>query len=244
MIRDSLKLTLLLLLTHSAVHAQVDSSQQFLFNQIYLAAEKEYGIHQELINGLLFEPKHQDAIGHPYFLDFYSNQGSVIYGGKRYSNLNLRYDIYDQKLMLIYVVNQLEYKLYLQKEFITGFKVENKTFIKEAFAANEEAKYYQVFGEDLPTKILYFREKGLSKLYANNSDEKKFSEQKETYVLSNGELLSFKGNRSFASKFSSERAKAIKQYLRTNKIKVKLADDDQMERLIEFIHSLTPEGDY
>ena len=65
---------LFLLLTNNAVNAQVDSSQQVLFNQIYSAAEKEYGINQELINGLLFENKNQDAKGHPYLLNYYSNQ--------------------------------------------------------------------------------------------------------------------------------------------------------------------------
>jgi len=243
MIRAFLIWTVFLLLTTNAVNGQLDSSQ-FLFNQLYLAAEEEYGIHQELLNGLLFESKNQEAIGHPYFLDYYSNQGSVIYRGKRYSNLNLRYDIYDQQLLLIYPVKQAEYKLYLQKELITGFKVENKTFEKKSFAANEESKYYQVFGEDLPTKILYYWEKGLSKLYANNSDDKMFSEQRETYILLHGELHSFSGNRSFVRKFSSELAKAIKQYLRLNNLKVKLADDEEMERLLEFIHSITHKGDW
>lgn len=237
MIIDFLKWTLLLLLPAHGIHAQADSSPQGLFNQIYLAAEKEYGIPQELINGLLFEAKHEGARGHPYFLEYYSNQGSVIYRGKRYSNLNLRYDLYDQQLLLIYVIDHVEHKVYLQKEFITGFTVENKPFIKESFAADEEAKFYQVFGEDLPTKVLYFWKKGLSKLYANNSDKKMFSEQRETYLLIENELLSFTGNRSFVRKFSPERTKAIKQYLRLTKTKVNLADDEAMERLLKFINS-------
>jgi hypothetical protein len=243
MSRAILHLIFALLLASNAVHAQEDSTEQVLFSQIYLAAEEAYGVHQELLNGLLFESKNQEASGHPYFLDYYSNQGSVIYGGKQYSNLNLRYDIYDQELLLIYPIKQLEYKLYLRKELITGFKVENKTFTKESFPGNKEAKYHQVFGKDLPIKILYFREKSLSKLYANNSDDKKYSERRETYILIDNELLSYKGNRSLAHQFSSDHEKAIKQYLRLHKIKVKLADDEEMERLLNFIHSITFKAD-
>ncbi len=112
MIRNYFSLILFLLFANNAINAQVDSSQQLLFNQIFSAAEKEYGIDQELINGLLFEDKNQDVIGHPYLLNYYSNQGSLIYRGKQYSNLLLRYDIYDQQVLLIYLFNNVEYKLH------------------------------------------------------------------------------------------------------------------------------------
>jgi len=238
MIRRYFSLILFLLLACNAVNSQVDGSQQLLFNQIYSAAEKEYGIHQELINGLLVEDKNQDVRGHPYLLDYYSNTGSVIYRGKQYSNLSLRYDIYDQQVLLIYLFDTVEYILHLQKEFITEFTIENKKFINEAFVVGEDAKFYQVIGKDYPIKVLYFWEKDLSNLYANNPDIKVFSSaQNETFILFNSERLSFKGNSSFTRKFTSKRKTAIKEYFRKNKTKVKLASDYEMEQLIEFINT-------
>ena len=238
MIRNYFSLALFFLLANDALNAQVDSSQQFLFKEIYSAAEKEYGIHQELINGLLFENKNQDVSGHPYLLDYYSNTGSVTYRGKQYSNLSLRYDIYDQRVLLIYLFDTVEYKLHLQKEFITEFTIEKRKFTNEAFGANEDAKFYQVIGKDFPIKLLYFWEKDLSNLYANNPDIKIFSPaEKETFILFNGERVSFKGNGSFARKFTSRRKTAIKEYFRKNKTKVKLASDYEMEGLIAFINT-------
>ena len=217
----------------------MDASQQLLFDQIYSAAEKEYGINQELINGPLFENRNQDAKRHPYFFDYYSNQGSVIYRGKQYSNLNLRYDIYTQQLLLIYLFDSVEYKLHLQKEFITEFLIENKKFIKAAFGGGADAKFYQVIGEDLPIKLLYFWRKDLSNLYASNSDIKIFSsEQKDSFILMNNKLFGFNGNSAFARIFSSKTKTAIKRYFREKKIKVKLANDDEMELLMEFINGL------
>lgn len=230
---------LFLLLANNALNAQVDSSQQLLFNQMYSAAEQEYGIHQELIKGLLFENKNQDAKGHPYLLNYYSNQGSVIYRGKQYSKLNLRYDVHDQQVLLIYLFDNVEYKLHLQNEFITEFTIENKKFINDAFGANEDAKYYQVIGGDCPIKVLYFWKKNLENLYAYNSDKKMFSaELKETFILFNNQLVSFNGNRSFTNKFTSKSKTAIKKYFRKNKTKVKRANDYEMELLIEFINAL------
>lgn len=239
MIRNYISLALFLLLANNVMNAQVDSSQQVLFKQIYSAAEKEYGIHQELINGPLFENKNQEANRHPYLLNYYDNQGSVIYRGKQYSNLNLRYDIYAQQVLLIYQFDTAEYKLHLQKEFITGFTIGNKKFINEVYAADEDARFYQVIGEDLPIKVLYFWEKYLSNLYANNSDIKIFSpEHKDSFILIHNQLLSFKGNNAFARNFSSLSKTAIKKYIREKKIKVNLANDDEMELLLEFINTL------
>lgn len=229
----------LLLSATCASNAQSDSVQQLLFNQIYSAAEKAYGMPRELMNGALIENENQDVKGHPYFLDYYTNQGSAIYRGKRYSNLDLRYDLYDQQVLLIYVDNQVEYKLWLQKEFITEFTVENRTFIFDTPGDEKEAKIYQVIGEDGPVRVLYFREKGLINMYAGNADKKAYSEQKETYILMDNRLVSYTGNRSFVRKFSAKGNTAIKKYLRKNNTRVKQASDAEMGQLVEYINTLT-----
>ena len=221
-----------------AVNAQMDSSQQLLFNQIFSAAEKEYGIDQELVNGPLFGIENQNINGLPYLFNYYTNQGNVIYRGRQYSNLNLRYDIYNQQVLLIYLFDNVEYELHLIKEFITEFKIENRKFINDAFGADEDAKFYQVIGKDFPIRILYFWQKGLSNVYVNNPDIKMFSpEQKETFILFNNKLLSFNGNSSFTRQFSSKSKAPIKKYLRKNRTKVKQANDYEMELLIEFINT-------
>ncbi len=239
MIRNYFSFIFFLFFTNSAVNAQMDSSQQLLFNQIFSATEKEYGIDQELVNGPLFENENQNINGLPYLLNYYSNQGNVVYRGKQFSNLNLRYDLYNQQLLLIYSFDTIEYELHLQKEFITEFEIENRKFINDACGADEDAKFYQVIGEEFPVRILYFRQKGLSNVYVNNPDIKMFSpEQKETFILFDNKLVSYKGNSSFTRQFSSKSKAPIKKYLRKNKTKVKRAKEYEMELLIEFINTL------
>lgn len=221
-----------------ALNAQVDPSHQALFNQIYSAAEREYGMHQELTKGVLLVSKNQDAIGHPYYLDYYTNQGSVIYRGKQYANLNLRYDIFDQQLLHIYLHDGIEYKHWLHKEFIAEFIVENKRFIHGILGGAMEPRFYQVIGEDLPVKVLYFWEKSLTKVNAGNSEKSMFEERKESYILLENELVSFKGNRSFAGRFPLDINKAIKNHIRKHSMKVKNASDAEMELLVEYINTL------
>jgi len=244
LVRDYFCLILLLSLAGNALNAQADSSQQVLFDQVYSAAEKEYGIHQELINGVLFEKENQDAIGHPYFLDYHSHQGSVIYRGKKYSNLFLQYDIYDQQVLLLYVFDSVEYKLYLHKEFINEFTIEDKRFVNESFGVNGYATIYQVIGENVPIRIFYYWEK-----YLTNYDGKMpgknnifSSDKKKSFLFLHNKLVSYKGNRSFANIFPSMSKTAIKEYFRKNKVKIKEASDLEMELLIRFINTLDQKG--
>lgn len=239
MIRSYFTLTLFLLLACNALNAQADSAQLLLFNQIYLAAEEAYGMPHELLNGSLFEEKYPDAIRHPYLLNYYTNNGSVLYRGKHYSKLNLRYDIHDQQVLLIYFINDVEYKLHLQKEFVTEFKIESKKFTRKAFDADQDARFYQVLGEDFPTQFLYAWSKDLSNLYANNSDVKIFYPgTKEAFILLDDQLLEFNGNRSLAARFSSTKRSAIKAYYRKHKTDVRHASDYEMEELVSFISTL------
>jgi len=239
MIRNYICLILFLLLSRHALIAQVDNAQQLLFNQIFSAADKAYGIDQGLINGPLFENENKNVRGLPYLLNYYSNQGNVIYRGKQYSNLHIRYDIYNQELLLIYLIDNVEHEIHLQKEFISEFDIESRKFINEAFGADTDAKFYQVIGQDLPIRVLYFWHKGLSNVYVNNPDIKMFSpEQKDQFILFNLKLVSYKGNKSFTRAITSESKPAIKEFLRKNNTNVKLASDNEMELLIEFINTL------
>lgn len=239
MVRNYFILILFLSLASFALNAQVDGSQQLLFDQIYAAAETEYGIDQELINAPLFENRNQNVNGLPYLLNYYTNQGSVIYRGKHYSNLNLRYDLYNQQVLLIYIFDNVEYIIQLQKELLSEFNIEDKKFINEAYGRDGDARFYQVIGQDFPIRILYSWQKGLNNVYVNNPDIKKYSpEQKETFILLNNKLEIFTGNRSLVRTFTSETKSAIKDYLRKNNMKVNQANDEKMELLIEFINTL------
>lgn len=219
-----------------------ERSQQPIFNQIYLAAEKEYGIHQELVNGVLFEKKNQDAIGHPYYMDYYSHPGSVVYRGKEYKDLLLKYDIYDQQVQLLYEFDTFDCRIYLKKEFISEMTIDDKKFIHKSFDAESDVKFYQVIGEDLPVQILYYWTKGLTKLdkYIPNKNYIFSEDVKNTYLLLNYDLVQYRGNRSFSRIFSSRRKTSIKEYFRKHKLKVKKAEGQEMEKLIFFINSLDP----
>jgi hypothetical protein len=151
----------------------------------------------------------------------------------------LRYDVYNQQVLLIYIFDNVEYNIHLQKEHITEFNIEDKKFINVAYGRDGDARFYQVIGRDLPIRILYSWQKGLNNVYVNNPDIKKYSpEQKEMFILLNDKLELFNGNWSLVRMFASENKAAIKDYLRKSNTKVNQANDEKMELLIEFINTL------
>jgi hypothetical protein len=60
-----------------------------------------YGSDIRLVNGRIYQPPHQGAAGHPYFLGQEWMDGSVIACGQQFNNLLLQYDISGDNLIYI-----------------------------------------------------------------------------------------------------------------------------------------------
>ena len=239
MVRIFLILLVLLFIAGSGVNGQENNARELAFNQLYTAAETEYGIHQELVHGFLYEDKNPGVLGHPFLLDYYSNQGSVVYRGTYYANLSLRYDIHDQQLILIYPFDGVEYTLLLEKAFVNQFTIENKKFKKGAFGSEDDERYYQVIGDDSPAKMLLYWKKGIANVNVNNPDIKRYTlNPKETYLLFENERVGFSGNRSLIRAFASHKKAAVRDYIRRNKMRIKQVTDSELEQLIAFINTL------
>lgn len=225
---------------NTGINAQNDISQPTLFNNIYSAAELEYGIDQELVNGVLFENFYLPIVGHPYFLvDTFLN-GGMVYRGKQYSDLLLKYDLYDQQLLVNYVLNDFQIIFYLPTEFISEFNIENKKFVKHSFPGEETDRFYQIVGKDYPVKILYLFEKIRTKTYKYFSPSYEFSVvMKSSFLLINSNLVGYNRNGSFVSKFPKQDHKLIKTFIRKNKISVKNSSDNEIYSLIKYCNSLT-----
>ena len=169
---------------NSEVNAQKDISEQTLFSQIYSAAEQEFGIDQELVNGVYFENIYARSLGHPYFeADTFKN-GSVVFRGKKYSGLLLKYDTYNQHLLVKYLFNDDLIIFYLPIEYISEFNIENKKFEKRAVKGEEDGIIYQIIGEKYPVKIKYRWERITYQSFRNVIPSYSFSQDiKTNYIV-------------------------------------------------------------
>jgi hypothetical protein len=217
------------------IKAQNDTSQKVLINQIYSAAELEYGIDQNLVNGVYFENLYQYTIGHPYLLANTFINGSVVFRGNQYSDLLLKYDLFNQQLLVNYAFNDIHVLFYLPKEFISEFIIENKIFVKRSIPGEVNDRIYQIIGKDYPTKILYTWEKiGTDFIYYFEYGEA----NRSSFIVIGSNQLGYNRNRSFIHKFPKQHQKLIKKYIHENKIRVKYSSDYEMDLLITYCNKL------
>jgi hypothetical protein len=74
-----------------------------------------------LLNGRIWWNQYSKAIGNQYFLDGSFLKGSVVFNGKRYSGLDLKYDIANDELLFSLVNHPV---ISLNKEMVDSFTLE------------------------------------------------------------------------------------------------------------------------
>ena len=70
------------------------------FMAVYDAAKEQFGTDPLLMNGIYYENPYYNAKGHPFLGDGDFYQGSVVFRNKKYEGVNLKYDIYNQQLII------------------------------------------------------------------------------------------------------------------------------------------------
>lgn len=208
---------------------QAQSSMPFL--------EMIYGMDPLLFNGkryTYFPPL--SFRGTQFLYDKDTLSGSVVLRGKTYDRLKLKYDIYNQELILHYrdnnaVINQLV----VSDAWLESFDLLDAHFVVEL----PEKQIYQVLGEG-PIRIFYTWHKGLFLQNRLGVTNYSFTEPIRKMYLDDGDTRErFKNNKSFLSLFNNTFREDIRKYLRRNRINVRQADDRKMRGLLEFINELT-----
>ena len=199
-----------------------------------------YGYDPLLYNGRMyyFYPQ-PGTLGTQFLFDNYDTLGSVTVRGVTYTNLTLNYDIYNQVLVLKYKnaigsssLIQISFA-WLEKASVWGINFE--TFTKP----NSTKSLYQIIGRG-DEKVMYFQSTDLLMDNLKGSRSHYFSAiRKEMYVLTKGQLISFKTNKGFIKAFSLSKQSLIKAYLRDHDIMVKTATDFTMAELINYCNTLS-----
>lgn len=228
-------LSLLFLLIFSIPLYSQNKDIEKRYKEIYLKAQREYGIDQELVSGIYYENKYYKSIGHPFFLEDEFYKGELVFKGKVYDAIEMKYDVYEQQLLINYLIENKSLWIILPNEFISEFRFNNAYFKKYHFEGMQTG-FYQVIGTSNSLKCLYFWSKN-----RNDSDHLRthfsyeFTKEKKTsYLLIDDKLIRYYNNSSFLKQFPEEIRSDIKKYINSNNIKVMKGDDNTIEALIDF----------
>ena len=208
------------------------------YNKLYKSVIDEYGFDQVLDNGFLYDEKYYRKIGHQFFMKDQLYNGTLIYRGEVYKGVEMKFDIYNQQLVLSIIDNKTIEWIVPHNDFISAFSFGDKFFSKYNFGG--ATRFYQLVNDTGKVKCLYYWFK--QRFDSDNINYLGFSEftesEKENYLLLDGSLIKYKNNRSFTKLFPNEIKARLREYIRNNHINVTKSSDEKIKKLLTFCNSL------
>lgn len=236
-----LVLSMFLFPFHISTIAQAQSRQEILdYRKLYESVVDEYGFDQVLVNGVIFEDIYRKKIGHQFFPEDKLYTGSIMYRGKEYERIELKYDICNQQLILFLKHNDLTVRTVPSNDFISSFSLGDKKFSKYNF--QDGPRFYQVVFDTEKLKCLFYWSKQV-RVTTNSGNHDyfrhKFTEsERKSYLELNRPFEKFTNNSSFIDLFPQETKVLVRQYIKTNHIKVAKSSDQRITELLTYCNSL------
>ena len=217
-------------------------SQQTSITDFLAECARKYGSDADLVNGEKYFYPYAQSLGDP-FLFTEPRNASITIHGKEFTGQKLRYDLFNQQLILDYTdLYGASASLVLRNEWVESFAFEDYVF-KMMKGPDGKPAFFQVI-LDGPTACVYKWSKNYLLNLTSGVQSYYFTDPvKVSYLVIGGEFHLYKGNGAFVKVFSPEIQKAIKQFMRQGKIKVKKASDSQMRHLVEYCNSLSHENE-
>jgi hypothetical protein len=191
-----------------------------------------------LMNAKYFIEKYPWANGKPYYDVSNYSPCKLVLGNKTYKDINLIYDIFEQKL--IFTSNKTKENgiiLELNNQVITRFYLDDKVFINfyELPFLPQLGFYEEIFlGKNLNVYAKW--SKGyVDKITAQNIGE--FTSQKRRLFFEiNGKLVDISSRISFLKIFAGEKNK-IKSFMKENKIRLSKSNNNDLIKLFNYCDS-------
>jgi len=234
--RKSLTFALLLALTGlTQIFAQQLSITDYLAE-----CERKYGSDTDLVNGEKYFYPYRNAMGNPFFFEN-PRKAVITIHEKEFDDQMLRYDIYNQELVLDYTdLYGASSSLVLRNEWVESFSFENQRFVKMVGPDGKAGFFQEV--DNGPIACVYRWSKNYQLNLTSGVQGYYFTEPvRESYLVIDGHFHPYRNNSTFIKVFNADSRKQIKQFMRQSRIKVKRAPDSQIRHLVEYCNSLSNE---
>lgn len=193
-----------------------------------------YGADPLLVNGKVYTFfLSAETSGNPYLSGSGYEMGSLRLKHINYDGQALRYDIYNQLLILGFVNAQgAESQIIVSDAFLQGFSLGERFFTRPP-TADSALKFIQLTGDTtLGIAWSWYKTLALdSKVGATNYV---FSKAKyHSYLMRHGQLFPFKNRKSFLKLFKAEEKVTMKALLKSLDINIRRMNTRQADLLIE-----------
>lgn len=200
--------------------------------------DSQYGLNQMLFNGEKYSPEHTEVKGHPFLYSDEPVEGKLMLKGQVFEPVMLKYDIYKQQFVLSFLDrNKANQQLVIPNLSIDSVWISHALFTS-AVPYNLLDGFVQVleYGE---YKILYRWSKAYQFTAAKNDMPHVYSDANRTSYFYHDELtVKFRSKGSFVKLLPIAKQKAIKNYLKRNKIRFNKVSDSDMIEILIYINTL------
>ena len=198
-----------------------------------------YGADDLLFNGIKYQPIDARVNGNLFFEYKESGNSKLFIKGQVFKNINIKFDIHSEKLVLVKLTNDgIKKKIALNSSYVDSFYLGNHVFINLKYKKDtiSKSKYFEkIYSE----KDIFLKEykKTVISLYDDYNPKGKYSDQKYTYyIYSNNNLVKISTKKAFLN-FYNPYKKDIQKYMKENKIAYKSANNEEIIKLMTFCHA-------
>jgi hypothetical protein len=177
--------------------------------------------------------------GHQFFSEPQFVTGTVTIRGVTYTDLFLNYDIYNQQLVLQYV-NAIgaRNQIILSEAWLESFRLDKTNF--ELIRTQDSLKQiFQVIGQGKYSILYKWKKELVMDGFVGATNHTFTKPRREMYLFSDDQIFRYDNNKTFYSLFLPGKKERIIEYLRTNRINVKKSVDSNMNKLVNYINTLS-----
>jgi len=199
-------------------------------------AEDQYGPDQDLLNGKKYYYTYRSAEGTPFFEVHGDMLSDIRIKGKEYQEQKLRFDIYNQLLILDFTdLSGASGSIILRDDWVEFFTLGQLLFRKYPDKQGK-LRFGQVVFEGEYSCIYFWEKEYIPEL----EDGKRYfsfsKEDRDAVIIHGGKTNTFKNKGSFLKCFPKEDRGKIKSFLRKENLKVHKVSDLKMEQLMQTIN--------
>jgi hypothetical protein len=192
---------------------------------------------QILYNGRAWRNLYTKIKGDPFLFSTDFLPGNVTIGKKIFENLNLKYDIFNDELL---VISDRGLILQLNHEMIDNFNLtwlDRKYLFKrmEADSLNSLSGFVNVLYDGNTPLYVKYRKEILLLAVDNKYDM--FNQVQKVYIKKEGRIILINGRREFLNQLK-DRKQQIKSYIRSNKLTVRKNDPLSFRPVLEYYDKL------
>lgn len=199
--------------------------------------ENCYGPDASLYNGSLYAfhmPANTEGI--PFYETTNFSKGSCRIRGIIYTGLQLNYDIYNQQVVFKYAapsggIN----RIVLSDAWLESFRLGDENFIVLRAIDSGSTKIFRETGSGSYRFLNYYYKELINASTVSGKNLRFSTPIRESYLLKNGDLLRFRGNKSFIRLFNKTDWPELRRFMRQNDVVLRKPDDRKATLLLDFL---------